>query len=399
MSEAPSPTDGSPGDPRVISILITGGLLQLTMLWWCDWPLFVWGDVALVYFVGALPAALVLSAYLSGRLHTALDWAIGAGLVAAPFFLIELVPHGGTAMRWVAALSLSTGLLLCMLAITRKSASSMPQSLAPQWLLPALLILLLPTSIYGGVRFQSERKRLGEYVDNSRLGEARIVAARLLKWDPEAVWRGRPLFTVERELDRLVEALTQEVGAPLAGAAPFEDRVERGRKLAILGRTDEALAILATIPAGSCPPAACNLIATIHEARGEWSDASHWYQRALDVSDPTNVSRNPADEAEILRAWQGVGFNERRMGHLASAEFAYNELLKRAPDAQRHFLLGQFYEDTQQTALAREHLRRAIELDPGRYRDEGERLLQKLAIGHFGCLRIYRDGDSLSHIK
>jgi len=57
-----------------------------------------------------------------------------------------------------------------------------------------------------------------------------------------------------------------------------------------------------------------------------------------------------------------------------------------APDADSHFLLAQFYEDTQQTASARRHAQRAVALAPERYQERAEQLLNKLATFHFGCL-------------
>ena len=135
-----------------------------------------------------------------------------------------------------------------------------------------------------------------------------------------------------------------------------------------------------------------NLVATIHESREEWSEASDWYQLALAGSLATPLTLNTSEDAEILRAWRGIGYSERKLGNLDEAEFAYLELLKRSPVAEHYFIMGKFYEDIQRTVLAKEHIQRAIELDADRYGDEGRRLMQRLVTGHFGCFEVYRGG-------
>ena len=67
----------------------------------------------------------------------------------------------------------------------------------------------------------------------------------------------------------------------------------------------------------------------------------------------------------------------------------YQEVFARAPTADSHFLLAQFYDDTQQTRKAREHARRAMTLAPQRYQQEGEKLIRKLTVFHFGCFHVF----------
>jgi tetratricopeptide (TPR) repeat protein len=88
----------------------------------------------------------------------------------------------------------------------------------------------------------------------------------------------------------------------------------------------------------------------------------------------------------------GVAFSQRKLGHYAEAEATYQEVLSRATTADSHFLLAQFYDDTQQTRKAREHARRAMTLAPQRYQQEGEKLIRKLTVYHFGCFHVFSAG-------
>lgn len=374
-----------------MALLLTGGVFLLVTLVWQDFSIYVWRDVAAVFLVGALPLAVVLSTSISRSLTSAGSGTIGLVLASIAYGVFVASPPGGLAICWGASACSTTGLFLLVLAVMPASTVSKTPSLAPGWFWLSLLVLALPTSIHAQMHFRSEQRRLGELLDRSQLGEAHLVADRLRKWAAHGKFRGRELVTVEKDLQRLVGQITQEVAIPLDPAASVEDRIERARQLAILGRTGQALDVLRRLPAESRPPAALNLMGTIHEDRSEWGDASQCYQLALAASGPSNVGDKDESDAEILRAWQGIGFNERKLGDLAAAEFAYLELLKRSPDAERHFLLGQFYEDTQRTLLARTHLRQAIALDPVRYDAEGKRLLQQLEVGHFGCLQVFRE--------
>jgi len=94
-----------------------------------------------------------------------------------------------------------------------------------------------------------------------------------------------------------------------------------------------------------------------------------------------------------IQATQGVAFSQRKLGRYRDAEIAYLELVKLAPSADVYFLLGQFYEESQQTEPARDWIRLAMERAPERYRKPGERLLKSMQMSHFGCLRVGQTGD------
>ena len=54
-----------------------------------------------------------------------------------------------------------------------------------------------------------------------------------------------------------------------------------------------------------------------------------------------------------------------------------------------HYLLAQFYEDTQNARQARTHARQAMALAPAMYEQKGAQLINKLRIYQFGCWGVY----------
>jgi tetratricopeptide (TPR) repeat protein len=379
--------------------ILLGASLLLAGLFLSDWANFVWGDVAFVFVIAALPIGAVIASELTKRLDARFCFLLGIVFVVLPMLFRIQVPEIPLLVRWAAAVCCASGVLLVALSASWGSLSGTSLTIPREWQFLSLLILLIPTTIYSQVSIQREKERLGDLLDQSRLGEAYLVAGRLMKWDQNLRWRDRSVRDTTRELGQLVETLTRQVDSMPGQGESMSDQIARARGLAILGRTHEALEILTNIPIESLSASARNLMATIYETRQEWKSASGWYQLTLAGITATNSEPDSEETAEALRAWQGIGFNERKRGDLVSAEFAYQEMLKRSPDAQRHFLLGQFYEDTQRSMLARQHILRAIELDPDRYRVEGDRLLQKLVTGHFGCLQVFRRDQEAAFSK
>jgi hypothetical protein len=71
-------------------------------------------------------------------------------------------------------------------------------------------------------------------------------------------------------------------------------------------------------------------------------------------------------------------------------------VLALAPTAESHFLLAQFYEDTQQAMKAEAHARQAMILDRRRYLAEGQNLIDKLITLHFGCWGVAAADDHMA---
>ena len=85
----------------------------------------------------------------------------------------------------------------------------------------------------------------------------------------------------------------------------------------------------------------------------------------------------------------GTAFCFRKLGKIKEAETAWLKVLELSPGADSHFLLAQFFEDTQQTERAMSHAEKAMYLAPDRYRKDGNRMIDRMQTLHFGCLSVY----------
>ena len=130
------------------------------------------------------------------------------------------------------------------------------------------------------------------------------------------------------------------------------------------------------------PPPTC----TLRSTRPASSGASRlaWYNRATQTWQSAPPS--PERTAGLAQALTGIAYSNRKLGRLPQAEAAYQELLSLAPTADSHFLLAQFYDDTQVTTKAAYHARQAMSLDPARFNHPAHQLLDRLSTSHFGCL-------------
>jgi tetratricopeptide (TPR) repeat protein len=300
---------------------------------WDNAPLpFVWRDVALVCFLAALPLAASIAASLAGR-----------------------VP-------WVRITALT------FLELT---------------------ILVIVPQLYISARCRHDAARVVDLIEESRVGEAQVLAQRVLTLRGSAQCKNIPLRDAAVRIASIVEEIERRVGTELPASSSAEQRLGRARDLAMLGQTGDALAVLDSWPALLDDPEGCNLRGTIHETKGEWKKALHWYARARNdyLSDEVGT-------AGLLQACRGIAYCERKLGHLPQAEAAYHELLALAPTADTHFLLAQFYEDTQQATKAQFHARQAMALDPPRYAAPGQKLIDKLITLHFGCWGAYATEQS-----
>lgn len=346
---------------------------------------FVWRDVALVHFLAALPLAIYLSGSIRGRVSVGgcLGLAAAALVLGLTLMLVGdlfWTPLAATGLRVLLALlaALSAGLVAAAMGPLRER----PSQGAAQALL-ALAILLAVPPFYIHARGKHDRQRLAELQDQSRLGEAQALAQALLVLTPDARVRGKPIVLVATELDRVAAELTDQAAKPLASHATDAERYERARILAVLGRTSEALAVLDSSPSLGDSLAAALLRGTIHETRSEWTAELAALSHARELLEEQSPS--PERDADLIHAVTGLAFAHRKLGDNAAAAAAYNELLRLTPTADTHFLLAQFYEDTQQARLAQFHARQATQLAPDRYTRPAEQLVNKLRTTHFTC--------------
>jgi tetratricopeptide (TPR) repeat protein len=322
-----------------------------------------------VYALAAAVACVTVIGY-------AASGALGWQSAPAPFVWRDVA-----LVCFLAALPLAASLTALMVRTSR-----LDQQFAAVVAVEAIVLVLVPW-LYIEARLRNDTVRVAGLVEQSRFGEARELVTRLLILGPNASWKGRPLREAAFHLDAVVRGIEQRVAAPVASDATAEDRLRRSRDLAMLGDTSMAIAMIQQSPSLADTPEACNLLGTVYETRGEFSAGRDWYGRARRAWQSRGDS--PERTAGLVQAMTGVGYCERKLGRLQEAEAAYQERLALLPTAESHFLLAQFYEDTQQTAKAREHARQATKLDP-RYERSAQQLIDKLATVHFGCWGLFK---------
>ncbi|MGN6134777.1 MAG: hypothetical protein ACTHOU_09765 [Aureliella sp.] len=358
---------------------------------------FLWRGVALVHFVCALPLASMLTVLLR-RLPTK-PAGLAAALVASSLALAVQVAGdayssnssvlSGAVLR--SALSLGAASLVLLVLFRLFSLPSRQAGNSPvPWValgVLALAALVVPPTMYVEGRCHHDLARVADLLEQSRLGEANILIEKLLALQPAAKLQGRPVRELAANLQRIIADLDSHVASPLTDNATDESRMERAQQLAILGKTSLAIAALDALHTSSPSPEVCGLYGTIYEMRAQWAVARDWYRRAnrgWQASPPS-----PQRSDGLQKATTGVAFCERKLGRYIEAEAAWQELLALAPTADSHFLLAQFYEDTQQASRAHFHARQAMALAPLRYGEPGRKLIDKLVTQHFGCLSVY----------
>lgn len=349
---------------------------------------YAWADVAAVHVACAVPLALVLTLLVTSSASPG-----GSAVVAAACLAAGLVgpavtppPVPGAVLRPAVALLTLSGVTLAVAVCSdRLTGGGRVGRLAVPVALGAAT-LVVPPATFVDARCRHDLARLGEWVGQSRVGEARAVAQGLVVLAPGLGWNGRPVGEVAADLDRVVARLEQRVAVPLRETATTQDRVDRGVALAMLGRTGEALDVLTPVDDPRLAAEVGILRGTVHEARGEWDAGLAAYRVGRTAWEARPPS--PARNAGILRAATGVAYGLRKAGRYAEAGAAYREVLALSPTADRHFLLAQFYEDAQQAGAAREHARRAAELAPDRYGAAADRLVARLAVYQVGCLGV-----------
>lgn len=375
---------------------------------------FVWYDLAVVYSVCMLPLSLQVSeiwlrqVLFSPRILSLLSWST---LAAIPWMMsLTEVQSRLTRFTGDTDWTMRSGLALMVTVVTlvavRSSVSyrANVEPAGPQGarsgrgrrlsLVFGLMCATLLPEAYAQSRRQERETELANHVRQQRWASAADIARDLLILAPAARVNDVPLreelARIESHLDRLKTA----VAVPLPARATDDARLIRARLLAMLNRNGEAEAILRPLTERSPPfSPACNLLGTICELDNRWQEAHAWYSRA----EATHQSSPETDEdrSDLFVALRGRANAAWKLGSNREAEAAYQQALDVARSADSHFLadvhflLAQFYENTQQATLAQTHAREAVRLDPKRYRDRANELINKLVVYHFGCLPVY----------
>lgn len=358
------------------------------------WP-FVWVEAAIVQVVCTLPLAFWASSIAARQIRGPALAIVLAALIGVGWLLIATgVPPAGplaggrvtlAVWRLAAVLSLETALLLAAASIAqrRRSLAGQPAFRSPLFPVWTLGVAVAAPALFVEAHIERDAGRLVELVEQSRLGPAAELARTLHLLDPQRPIDGYPLAAVSYQLQRRVAELQNSVSQPLVVDAAPAERLSRARDFAALGRDAEALRTLNALADGPLAAEALNLSGVLYEDQQRWEAGLAAYQQARTLAG----ARSDSEEGKRLlaEAARGIAYCERKRGRNPAAEAAYREMLALAPTAESHFLLAQFYEDTQQTGQAREHADRAAALAPAQFAEPARILKNRLSTAHFGC--------------
>lgn len=399
MSTAPEPTLVRFVFGKMAGI---GGLsLSLLIVWCCIMNVehprspFVWRDVALIHLTCTLLFSTVLlrlmaadAGWIRLSIIAGTCWVAGvfafAGLIGiVPVMSLPGSAPGGYFQRQIVALMLIAPLAWIggRLGTTRVR----PHAEQVAWLCLTFVIANAIPGVYVTARCHQDVTRFRELLGQSRLGEGLRLGQRLVRLDPDARWDNGTLSGTVSDLDRVVQTLQSEDSVNAGYKRTEEQWFQHAQRLAMLGQTDEALRILNEFEHPTAKT--WNLAGTIHETRDSWRQGLDAYRKAEAAWESRSVSSDRSQG--LIRAVTGMAFCQRKLGQYHQAESAYRKLLQLAPNADTHFLLAQFYDDSEQTVLSQGHARRAMELSPQRYLKSGKQLLDKLATSHWGCFKIW----------
>ncbi|MBD3673060.1 MAG: tetratricopeptide repeat protein [Planctomycetaceae bacterium] len=279
-------------------------------------------------------------------------------------------------------LALSASLLVRMIRASREKSNTPQPSSQTVWLWSSLILLaLIPAGVYRLARISQTTDRLQELQSQSRIGEFVALSQELITIAPAVSFQDQPLAEVLPPTELQLQSMT-------AALSQVQDRYQKGRLLAMLGRRDEALDVLDLDPSREENPAeVCLLAGTIYEHNADWSKSRVWYERARQQLKQSNSTKSSL----WATAYRGLGFSHRKQGHNRAAEAAYLKLLELEPTAETHFLLAQFYENAQAGEKSAFHLQQAVALNAEKFRPLAADLKAKLQSHQFSCFQIWRD--------
>lgn len=417
-SELVNPPDHPSQTPRRTISLLTAMGLTCLVGWWVQsvrakgglsLP-YVRPDIIIINFLCMLPLSVLVSEWIFGvlkprrfRLFLILQTVFFMG--TGGIILLAWSSHHASStlsgydawesfgLRPALAFWIMTS---AVLAVGNLPGCQQPVQTARQgivvWGLVWITALLVP-SFYIQSRVIEMVTTIDEYLGSGRMGDARVLTREVCILSPWEKMGGMPVGDLARDLDLDCHGIEQSLA--LMNRRPVhseEYTYHEARLLTILGRRAAAVRLLEPWTGKpSTSPLTYQLLGNIFQQQENWPDSERQYQRALKAWQ--KLPRSEQQQAGIVSAWKGIAFAERKRGNYEEAEAAYLSTLSLAPTADQHFLLAQFYEDTQQTTKARDHAQQAMALDAARYGVSGKKLITSLQQQHFGCLNVWRNGN------
>lgn len=367
-------------------------------------------DITIVNFLCMLPLAIVVTEWMQGvlkyhspGLFKIVNLIALTGTAGILVFLFSSSHASGALSEYDAWESfilrpvIAFWLILSLLLLAgRFFRTEIPQGSVRAgklvWSTVCLTALLVPV-FYIQSRVDEMAQQVDEYLGSGRLGDARQVVREVCILSPWGKIGGQPADDVARDLDHDCFGVERSLAYMNQQTSHNEESTyHRARLLAILGEDQAAIDLLLPwYDKSTVSPLTSQLLGNLYQQQQHWAESQQAYRRALQAWEKLPASEQ--QQAGIVAAWKGIAFAERKRGNYEAAETAYLSALSLAPTADQHFLLAQYYEDTQQTAKAREYAHQAMALDATRYGQSGQKLITTLQQQHFGCLQIWRNGE------
>ncbi|WP_339686878.1 tetratricopeptide repeat protein [Gimesia maris] len=369
-------------------------------------------DIAIVCFVCMLPLVMLSSDWLfrvfshhSPPLFKLVQIIFYTGAAGILIMALTSSHPNGTLSRYDAwesmilrpVLSFWLMMTLCLIEGQISKRGKTSESNSKQgfliWGLALMTAVLVP-AIYIQSRVDEIVTTVEESLGSGRLGDARRLTREVCVLAPWQKIGDLPAGDLARDLDRSCYEIERNLGfMQLEPVGSEEAAYQQARLLTILGKGEAAIRLLAPWKdQKTVSPLTCQLLGNIYQQQEQWGESERWYQKSLNAW--KRLPHSEQQQAGIVSAWKGIAFAERKRGNYEEAESAYLSALSLAPTADQHYLLAQFYEDTQQTSKAREHALQAMALNADRYGKSGQKLITSLQQQHFGCLNVWR-GNSL----
>lgn len=396
---------------------VTAGILTSLAGWWVggvrtegglSLP-YVRPDLIVVCFLCMSPLAILLAESMTGilkRHNRVLFWTVEFVLFIGAAGILFLALTGDQTSvtldqddAWesfilrptIAFWLLISSFLLAGNLFRFQESASTPRQGALVWLLVCTTALVVP-AFYTQSRVDEMVTQTEEYLGSGRLGDARKLTREICVLSPWQNIGGTSAGDLARDLDRDCYEIERNLAFMKRRPVQSEEfHFQQARLLSILGQPSAAIRLLEPwIRKSEASPLSYQLIGNIYQQQKNWINSERYYQRALMAW--KKLPRSEQQQAGIVAAWKGIAFAERKRGNYAEAEAAYLSALSLVPTADQHYLLAQFYEDTQQTTKARDHARQAMALNGSRYGVPGKKLITSLQQQHFGCLNVWRNG-------
>ncbi len=246
-------------------------------------------------------------------------------------------------------------------------------------------ILAIPFLYSDSVR-RSTEEALAESLSSQRYYKSLQEAELLSTLAPSAKVLEIPVASLKTELAQQVTMLETSLSE---GSSPSSPRSvahagQRVTALMQLDRYQEALKLLKEISSQEeAPPQVLDFSGLCCQRLSRWEESRDWYRQSRQFW--ATQPESPMQHQALISAYKGIAFAERQLEHPASAEQAYLSALKLEPNADIHFLLARLYDQQERTADARKHATQAMTLAPARYGQEGQSLLRRASLSHFGC--------------